>query len=664
MKYSIAVALAIAPISMSYAQSVGDEIIVTAERQAQDRQTYPASIDVLGTEQLEEISAVHGAESLNTVPGVHIHRGSGLEHLTSIRSPILTGGAGAGSFLYLQDGVPLRAAGFSNVNGLFEAQMELARSVEVFKGPGSVLYGSNALHGLVNVISRAPGETHRGVKHRYKIMASEDGYLSFDGQTSGDHHIASLSLAHDNGFRDESGYDQQKFSLRVDDTFGKWDVSWQGAVQNLNQETAGFIRGDDAYRDDNVRFTNPNPEAYRDSSSVRSHLKLSKSLGEDKSVQLIPYARWTDMEFLRHFVPGQATEKVGHWSIGVLNTLYGKDYVLGFDAEYTKGFLDEFQAGESRFSFVQGEHYDYEVEAVTLAAYGEYDFALSPKTELSVGARAEYVDYAYDNKIDTGTSGRFRRVDDRSDDFFVVTPKIALSHQLSDDVSFYARAVRGARAPQVNDLYSLQTQQDPGEIKSETLDSLEAGFKGALQNLNFEVSAYGMQKDNFFFRNSDGFNITNGKTSHRGIELSASLPISEIFEFSGNLNLARHEYDFTDLVGSASSSAIKGDPVDSAPDVFGHAKVKAKLADGVFAELEWRHMGEYALDPGNTAFYPGHDVMVLRGQYKVSDAAVLFARIDNLWDTNYANRADFAFGAERYFPGRPRTIFWGIRGEF
>ena len=85
---------------------------------------------------------------------MNIQRGSGQEHLTAIRSPVLTGGAGAGSFLYLQDGVPLRAAGFANVNGLFESGIEFAGSAEVFKGPGPALYGSNAVHGLVNVQSR------------------------------------------------------------------------------------------------------------------------------------------------------------------------------------------------------------------------------------------------------------------------------------------------------------------------------------------------------------------------------------------------------------------------------------------------------------------------------------------------------------------------------
>ena len=125
------------------------DVIVTAERIKQPRVQYPAAVHVLTDDTLDNVAHVHAAEALNAVPGVHIHRGSGLEHLTSIRSPVLTGGAGSGSFLYLQDGIPLRSAGFSNVNGLFEAHSELGGGLEVFKGPGSVFYGSNALHGVI-----------------------------------------------------------------------------------------------------------------------------------------------------------------------------------------------------------------------------------------------------------------------------------------------------------------------------------------------------------------------------------------------------------------------------------------------------------------------------------------------------------------------------------
>ncbi|NNE56892.1 MAG: TonB-dependent receptor [Hellea sp.] len=655
--------ISILPLSAADAISM-DTIIVTETRNRDRKFDIPAKIEKLSGAQLENLSAVHPAEALNTVSGVHIHRGSGMEHLTSIRSPILTGGAGAGSFLYLQDGLPLRSAGFSNVNGLFEAHTELGAGLEIYKGPGSVLYGSNSLHGMVNTVSRMPDG-----KTRYRILAGEDGHASaaishsnVSDQREG--YIVNLALAHDNGFRDESGYDQQKLSIRVDEGLGDWDMIWQVSYQNLNQETAGFIRGDEAYRDDTLRFTNPNPEAYRDSRSVRSHIRLSKDVHRDDQLVIIPYARWTDMEFLRHFVPGQATEKVGHWSVGALNTYHGQNYLVGFDADFTSGYLEEFQAGPSVFSFVQGEHYDYDVDAVTLAAYGEYDLELNGRTDFSFGARAEYVNYTYDNKIDTIDVGRFRRVDDRSDDFFIITPKITLLRDLGDNLNGYVRAVRGARAPQVSDLYSLQTQQQPGEIKNETLDSVEIGIKKGFEDFNFEIAAYAMEKDNFFFRNSAGLNITNGKTSHRGLEVTVDWDMREWLAFSGNLNLARHTYNFDDAASSPSNTITDGDRVDTAPDVFGSAVLRVSPLEGLHTEIEWRHLGKYFLDPGNKQTYPGHDMFTLRGQYEFSDAATLFVRVDNLFDTRYANRADFAFGAERYFPGRPRTLFVGLRGEF
>ena len=69
---------------------------------------------------------------------------------------MLTGGAGQGSFLILENGAPTRAAAFGNVNALFELHHETAGAIEVVRGPASAKYGSNAVHGLVNVIHPGP----------------------------------------------------------------------------------------------------------------------------------------------------------------------------------------------------------------------------------------------------------------------------------------------------------------------------------------------------------------------------------------------------------------------------------------------------------------------------------------------------------------------------
>jgi len=127
---------------------------------------------------------------------------------------------------------------------------------------------------------------------------------------------ASLSLVHDNGFRDDSGFDQQKFQLKYQNDFGPWSVDWLSSFSNLNQETAGFIQGDDAYLDDNIRFTNPNPEAFRDGKSYRTQARFERDT-QYGTLALTPYARRAELRFLRHFVPGQALEKNGHSSVGL-----------------------------------------------------------------------------------------------------------------------------------------------------------------------------------------------------------------------------------------------------------------------------------------------------------------------------------------------------------
>ncbi|MGB3455156.1 MAG: TonB-dependent receptor [Litorimonas sp.] len=631
------------------ATPVVDEVTVTDQIRSLDEQ--PESIDLVPAE--ETAVLVHPAEALNAVAGVNIHRGSGQEHLTAIRSPVLTGGAGAGSFLFLENGVPLRAAGFANVNGLFEAGTEFARAVEVFKGPGPAEYGSNAVHGLVNVVTPEVGSGSRAT-----LIGSTRGYGRVTvGQDLTSHLRASLSLAHDDGFRDDSGFDQQKAELRYANGFGAWDVDAIAALNNLNQETAGFLQGDDAYRVTGLRFTNPNPEAFRDGRNYRAQINLSRDTEAGRLV-LTPYARRAELRFLRHFVPGQALEKNSHTSFGLQSALIGDDWSVGVDAEYTDGSLYEFQENPSRFSFVQGLHFDYEVEAVVLAAYAQKSVELD-RLRIDLGARGEYTRYDYDTIAPPGRSGRFLRAPDRTDDFFTLTPKLGLTYDAAPGVTLFGRAARGSRAPQTTDLYAVVQNQEPGEADVETLDSVEGGVRFAAGEARFEVAAYTMWKDGFFFRNAAGFNVTDGKTRHTGVEFSFLAPLTDWLSASGEWAVADQRYDFAD----PASNIRDGARIDTAPVTLGTMRLSADW-DRIGAELEWRHVGRYFTNEANTASYPGHDIFVLRGDYALSGSLRLFGRIDNLLDARYADRADFAFGNERYFPGRPRTLFLGVSATY
>ncbi|MEL7030565.1 MAG: TonB-dependent receptor plug domain-containing protein, partial [Pseudomonadota bacterium] len=278
-------------------------IVVTETRAPEPILDVIGNITQLGAEELAEIRAEHPSEALNRAPGVYVHRGSGQEHLTSIRSPVLTGGAGAGSFLYLENNVPLRAAGFANVNGLFDAHSELAQSIEIVRGPGSVLHGANAVHGLINVITPTAEESSAGLAFsggsfdRYK----GDIWATYAGGAHGGY--VGFSEIFDGGFRADTGVDQQKLTLRHDNDGERVTVSTVLSGHNLNQETGGFVIGDDAYLDPELRRTNPNPEAFRNVKSVRLSSRITRALSENAEVVVTPNARWNEMDFLLHFLP-------------------------------------------------------------------------------------------------------------------------------------------------------------------------------------------------------------------------------------------------------------------------------------------------------------------------------------------------------------------------
>ena len=88
-----------------------EEIIVTSSKENTQILKVGGNISSINSDEIKFINAINPSEILNRLPAIYVSQGSGQEHLTSIRSPVLSGGAGAGSFLYLEDGIPLSNSG-------------------------------------------------------------------------------------------------------------------------------------------------------------------------------------------------------------------------------------------------------------------------------------------------------------------------------------------------------------------------------------------------------------------------------------------------------------------------------------------------------------------------------------------------------------------------
>ena len=115
-----------------------------------------SSLSAVSADKIRAEAPKHPNEVFDRVPGAWISSGSGQEHLSAIRSPVLTGAGACGAFMVLEDEIPTRPSGFCNVNQLFEVNIAQANQIVVLRGPGTVTYGSNALHGAIDILTPGP----------------------------------------------------------------------------------------------------------------------------------------------------------------------------------------------------------------------------------------------------------------------------------------------------------------------------------------------------------------------------------------------------------------------------------------------------------------------------------------------------------------------------
>lgn len=639
------------------------------------------SLSSINEKELEDLDAQHPKQIFRRSPGVWISRGSGQEHLTAIRSPVLAGPGACGSFLVLEDGLAVRPTGFCNVNGLFETFYEMATKVETITGPASARYGANAMHGVINILSKPISSENKIYTNigpndyrNFKIRAGNQKNLSFDG-----------FFANNDGFRNQSGYDQQKIRVQSNFLISSWSATLKATLTNLNQETAGYINGLDSYKDEDFSKRNFNPEAYRDANSQRISLRFTRE--NNNTVDAITaYIRNNDMKFFQHFLPGTPLEENNHTSVGAvfqrISDYEAFSFVRGFQFDLAKAELTETQKDalttSSAFNNAtrpQGKHYDYQVDSFVYAVFaGIEDFYINDHLNLFADARAEFIEYDYSNNMISGNTREdgtncgfggcyYNRPADRTDNFNEISARIGLVTNF-EEINYFAQISLGFRPPQINEAYRLQKKQNVTDLNSETLTMLEVGSRYEWDSIMGSISLYKSKKKNSIFRDAENFIVDNGKTNHKGIELSLNWIANANNTFSTNITYGDHKYDFETDTSMREKIRI-GNQIDTAPKLMANLLWDLNLNNNSSLVFEVEHMSSYYTDAANLHKYEGHTLYHARYSQKLSESLKTYLRIDNISDKAYAERADFnAFGGDRYFPGLPREIYIGLEYTF
>ena len=653
-----------------------EEIVVTARRRPSDAQSVARSLSVLDLERLGGLPGqTHVQEALTRVPGVNLQRGNGQEYLPALRSPVLTGAGACGALLTAEDGIPLTSPGFCNINELFFAHHEAASRIEVLRGPGTAVYGGNALHGIVNVITaRGAGPSLAGLelgsyglaRFRLNRFGESDSGLR-------------LTAVRDGGYRDDSGYRQFKLNAFRSGSRRAWDWTAALAVSGLDQDTAGYITGLDSYSDRQTARSNPDPEAFRKALNLRAWARLQYRRSEAWSLVLTPYLRYSRMRFRMHFLPGDPFERNGHSGAG-LQTAAHIDrgtwlLTAGLDLEYAQGDLRQWQEGDAagsafvRAVFPAGDHYDYEVDAGWFAPFAHLDLRFGSRWTASFGARYERARYDYRTMLPAGRTRddltpcgfggcRYSRPANRADSFGTFSPKASIMWSPSGNARAWLSLSHGFRMPQATELYRLQGAQATADLRPEQLRALELGASYRGEAFAAQVALYHMRKRHVLFRDAELFNRAGGGTRHEGFEIDVSWQAISGLTVELVGSIARHRYDRDYLLGGVN---LNGLDVDTAPRRFGGTRIRWRDASDRQVELEWLWTSGYFMEPQNRHRYPGHEIVNLRARAALGQRIIAYLRLLNLTGRAYADRADYTvFSGERYFPGRPRSLYAGL----
>ena len=187
-------AFSTAIILSSPAHADTPSILVTPNRTATAADSVAAAVTVVDRDAMEQQGFVSLEDALQDVPGLSLSRSGSFGGVSSV----FLRGTESGHTLVLQDGMPINDV--SNTTGLYNFSEDLlgsAERVEIVRGPASVLYGSNAIGGVVNLISREPTDTLHTAATLYGgsygtgggegLVSGKEGKLGFVFDAEGQH---------------------------------------------------------------------------------------------------------------------------------------------------------------------------------------------------------------------------------------------------------------------------------------------------------------------------------------------------------------------------------------------------------------------------------------------------------------------------------------------
>ena len=679
------------------------EMVVTTTGEAKTKDELAESVGVLNQDTLENVMPAHPSEALNRIAGVYVNNLGGEGHMTSIRQPLTTQGV----YLFLEDGIPTRPTGFLNHNGLYEVNVAQSSQVEVTKGPGSALYGSDAVGGVINSLTRKPSDS---ADADISLEVGSDGWqralLSGSGAINDNHRVGvQLNLTESDGYRDEAGYERTSLN-------GRWDYDASDSLSaktvisytDVHQDGASSLKRDDYLNAPQTNYYQ-GEVGYRDVESLRISSEWNYQPNEDQLLSVTPFYRNNSMELMPSWMltydPNILKNEFETYGLQTRYRQYEWDqsvlWIVGLDVDYTPAEYQERRINPIQndqgiyvdYTFTGRTNYHYEAEQLSLSPYLHTEWQVNDAWRLSAGLRYDHFSVDYQDQLDPSVPefGVFDpipwptthlRPEDQEVSFDQWSPKLSAIYAFTTDQEAYVNYRHAFRAPTVGRLFRSGSTTNSDELEPVKADSVELGFRGLAfdhgdMDITYELALYHMEvRDDIvsFIDNTtrDRKSANAGETRHQGIEIAFDAHFNDEWSSVIAFSYTNQTYvEFETLCGRATCD-YSGNDIARAPKTLGNWTLAytPNWSDGLRIEAEWNHLGDYYTDQTNTQKYDGHDLFNLRANYDINDNFGLFLRVQNLNDKTYSTYTSNAVGSDEldYRPGLPRSVFAGVKYHY
>jgi vitamin B12 transporter len=602
------------------------DVVVTANRTAQPVERVGASVTVLTGEAIEQRQATSALELLASTPGVSFTRNGGV----GTAAGLYIRGAESHHSVVLVDGVklndPALTQGYYNFGNMLVGD---AGRIEVLRGAQSTLWGSQAVGGVVNILTREPSERFEG---NLSAEAGSRGTRYVRGGVGGANERLTWRLG-------AGRYDTDGLSAFAGapekDGFGSTSLS--GRV-NLKLTEALSLDLRSVWSDSESDFDawNGDSREFTQTEEGVVYAGLNLDLLDGRFLSRLAYAQTDvdranyDPDFDTKTATYQASGQNRRWEYqGSLAFTNALNATFGFENERQEMVTRSLSAWTPVAEYERGE-------AELKSAYSQVQWTAVPGLTLTAGVR-------YDDHSEYG------------DDLL---GQLAGVWGLNEGRTLLrASWGQGFRAPGPYELYS---QYGNRALQAESFDSWEVGIEQRLSDtLRVSATAFLREADNEIRYNGCSLGTTdplctvNGvgrwgyyhnvqKTRTQGLELIAQARLSERLNLNAN-------YSWTEA--KSASGPTDGRFLTRRPEHLANLSLDYGFENGVKTGLSLRYVGDSFDDADNARVIEAYSLVDLRLSYPVNDQLEVYGRIENLFDETYSSVPNYGTAGQSAFGG-------------